>query len=170
MATQVKRAYVPWRFKARANGRVDLYLYGDIADTAVGKNDVTALKFHEDLVALGDVSEIHVRINSGGGSVEAAVAMYNELKRHPARKVAHVDALAASAATLIMVACDEIIMAANARIMIHNPYAAARGNAADFLAAAEQLSDARDIMADAYCERSKLPRDEIVAMMDEERR
>lgn len=143
-------------------------MYGDIADTAFGKNDVTAKCFHDDLQSLGDVSVLNVRINSGGGSVWAAIAMYNELKRHSARKVARIDALAASAATLVMVACDEVIMSSNARIMIHNPTSDVEGDAAAFRSAARLLSDARGILADAYTARTKRPRNDIIAMMDAE--
>jgi len=158
----------PWKIEIRANGSADLFLYGDIVDAATGRSDVTAKRFSDDLKQLGETTELTLRINSAGGSVWAAIAMYNELRRHPARKIAQIDALAASAATLVMMACDEIVMSANARIMIHNPISGLEGDAAAFMTRGKMLLGAGDVMADAYCEKTRLTREEIVAMMDAE--
>lgn len=94
---------------------------------------------------------IHVRLNSPGGDVPDGVAIYNALRAHSARIVVHVDALAASIASLIAMAGDEILMAANAFLMIHNVWGITIGNAADHRAMATVLDKMdQEILLSAY--------------------
>ena len=80
-----------WRFQNVTGGRAELLLYGDISDSTWWGDEVTPKQFAEDLDKLGAVSEITVRINSGGGDVFAAQAIGNLLEQHQANVVAHID-------------------------------------------------------------------------------
>jgi ATP-dependent protease ClpP protease subunit len=106
----------------------------------------TVSQFDEAVKALGPVSEIEMNLYSGGGSVFVALAMHNILVRHPARIVANIDGFAGSAATILMLAADEIRMPDNAYLMIHNASMMAWGDHRTMLKAAEDLRKwSRDI-------------------------
>ncbi|MCH5195936.1 MAG: Clp protease ClpP, partial [Oscillospiraceae bacterium] len=114
-----------WDFKASAqtssggnSAEAELILYGDISQTSWWGDEVTPKQFDSDLAALGDVDEIVVRINSGGGDVFAANAIYTRLKDHKARITVKIDGWAASAATIIAMAGDTIQIPANGVFMI----------------------------------------------------
>lgn len=83
-----------WKFQNVAGGRAELLLYGDISDSTWWGDEVTPKQFAEDLDKLGAVSEITVRINSGGGDVFAAQTIGNLLEQHPANVVARIDGCA----------------------------------------------------------------------------
>ena len=102
---------------------------------------VSASEFRTDLKALGDgVSTINLHINSPGGDVYEALAIMNTLRQHPAKVVCTVDGLAASSAGFIAVgAADELIVAQNAEIMAHLPWAMVVGDAADMRKTADDL-------------------------------
>jgi ATP-dependent protease ClpP protease subunit len=103
-----------WSFVAAADNKpAELILYGDISSYSWWGDEVTPQQFNDDLIALGDVSEIVVRINSGGGDVFAANAIYTRLKDHKAKIIVKVDGWAASAATIIAMAGDTIQIPAN---------------------------------------------------------
>ena len=79
-----------WKFQNVAGDRAELLLYGDISDSTWWGDEVTPKQFAEDLDKLGAVSEITVRINSGGGDVFAAQAIGNQLEQHPAAVTAKI--------------------------------------------------------------------------------
>lgn len=115
-----------WRFRnsAESGGDAELILYGSISSESWWGDEVTPKKFSDDLKALGDIPALTVRINSGGGDVFAAFAIYNRLLslRNSGVKVsAVVDGWAASAATVICMAADRISIPAAAMFMIHDP-------------------------------------------------
>ena len=100
-----------WKFQNVAGGRAELLLYGDISDSTWWGDEVTPKQFAEDLDKLGAVSEITVRINSGGGDVFAAQTIGNLLEQHPANVVARIDGLCASSATIVACHCDRVVAA-----------------------------------------------------------
>ena len=103
-------------FTARASGGVaELTIYDEI-----GSYGVPAKTFIDEMKSLGDISELTLRINSPGGSVFDGIAIYNALKRHPAKVIVTVEGLAASIASVILCAGDEVVMPKNALIMIHD--------------------------------------------------
>ncbi|PCJ18011.1 MAG: hypothetical protein COB02_11825 [Candidatus Cloacimonadota bacterium] len=112
--------------------------------------------------------DITVRINSLGGDVFEAAAIYNLLKEHDGKVTIKIDSIAASAASVIAMAGDEIIIPLNAMIMIHNPWTFAYGESADFLKTAERLDKIRQTIANVYVEKSNASEKEIFEMMDEE--
>lgn len=99
-----------WSFRdaAEENAAPELILYGDIASETWWGDEVTPRQFTEELNALGSVPEIVVRINSGGGDVFAANAIYTRLKDNPAKITVKIDGWAASAATIVAMAGDVI--------------------------------------------------------------
>lgn len=111
---------------------------------------------------------IHLRINSPGGSVFAARAMEQALRDHSAKIVVHIDGLAASAATFIAMAGDEIIMSKGALFMIHNAWTGLWGNAEDLRKEADLLDKIDGTLADTYSERTGKDKEAIAAWMTAE--
>jgi ATP-dependent protease ClpP protease subunit len=136
-------------------------IYGDIGFWGISAADVLAK-----LRAVPADGTIQLRINSGGGDVFEAIAIYNDLMAHPAKVTATVTGVAASAASLICMAADDIAMGPGSKLMIHNAWCMGRGNANDFDALARDLRMVDASMAEAYAARCGKPVDELAAMMD----
>jgi ATP-dependent Clp protease protease subunit len=111
---------------------------------------------------------INLRINSPGGSVTEAAAMLAALDEHPARIEVDVDGLAASAASVVMMAGDHIRVATNGLVMIHNPHALAMGDAGEMRRMAELLDKVREQILDAYKRKSKMTKAQLSKAMDAE--
>lgn len=144
----------------------EILLYGVVGDWW---DDLEA-KTLVPLIADGS-DDINVRINSPGGYVMEGLAILNALAaaRAAGRKVTcHIDGLAASMASVIAMVGDEIIMAENALMMIHNPWEVAVGDAAELRRAADRLDTIRDQLVGIYSKRTGLSRDELVPMLDAE--
>ena len=110
-----------WQFRNLADDdqKAELLLYGDISERSWWEDAATPKRFADDLAALGDVKEITVYINSGGGDVFAAQAIGNMLERNAATVTAHIDGLCASAATIVACHADKVVAAADGSYMIH---------------------------------------------------
>ena len=142
----------------------ELRIYDDI-----GFWGTTAKAFVNELDAVAkDADEILVAVNSGGGDVFDGFAIYNALRRYSGKVTARVDGIAASAASLVVMAGDTIVMPENAMMMIHNAWTIAAGDAAALRKTAELLDKTRDGIVAAYRNKCGLTDDEIVAMMDAE--
>lgn len=116
---------------------------------------VSATEFTDALDALpGNVTEIRLHINSPGGEVFQAVTILNALRRHPARVVAVVDGIAASAASFLAVGADETIMAKNSTLMIHDAWGICVGNASDMRGYADRLDKVSDTVASVYADKA----------------
>ncbi|MDD5037658.1 MAG: Clp protease ClpP [Methylococcaceae bacterium] len=146
----------------------ELLLYGLISNSSWWGDEVTPKQFHEDLQALGDIDTLNIYINSDGGDVFAAKAIYSMLKRHTAQKVVYVDGLAASAAADVAMVGDRIIMPKNAMMMIHRGWTIALGNKNDFQKIAEELALIDQTRIAVYQEKTGLAEKEIVALLDAE--
>jgi ATP-dependent Clp endopeptidase proteolytic subunit ClpP len=113
--------------------------------------------------------DVVVRIHSPGGSVSDGVAIYNALARHPGKKTVHIDGLAASMASYIMLAAGRLVMAANARVMLHEPRMDVEAGAVDdFESGAERLRAVRQIMIDGYAARSRKSADTVAGWLAKE--
>ena len=159
-----------WQVKNEVNGNSEILLYGPIAgESSWWGDEVTPRSFAEDLESLGG-KDVTVRINSGGGDVFAAHAIHNQLVAYKGRVTVVIDGLAASAATIIAVAGDRIIMPSNALFMIHNPAIGLSDyyGADELLKAAEALNTIKDSIVAAYRKRCKASAEELAAMMDAE--
>ena len=157
-----------WKFAAAAdNQAAELILYGDISSYSWWGDEITPQQFSDDLRALGDVSEIVVRINSGGGDVFAAVAIFTRLKSHKAKITVVIDGWAASAATIIAMAGDVIKIPAAASFMIHDPAMGVMGyfGEEEFAKFAEELTVTKNCIINAYMLKTGKSREEISELM-----
>ena len=133
---------------------------------AIGSFDVNAKQFVDELKEI-NADTINLRINSPGGSVIDGNAMFNALQRHPAKVITHIDGLAASMASVIAMAGDEVHMADNALLMIHNPWTFSMGDADELRADADLLDKMSASILSSYG-RSQYEVDELKNLMDEE--
>ena len=133
---------------------------------AIGSFDVNAKQFVDELKGI-NADTINLRINSPGGSVIDGNAMFNALQRHPAKVITHIDGLAASMASVIAMAGDEVHMADNALLMIHNPWTFSMGDADELRADADLLDKMSASILSSYG-RSQYEAEELKNLMDEE--
>ena len=147
------------------NGRT-LFLNGTIADESWYDDDVTPQLFKNDLYA--DSGDVTVWLNSPGGDCVAAAQIYNMLKEYPGNITIKIDGIAASAASLIAMAGDEVLMSPVSMMMIHNPMTAAIGNADEMQKAAAMLDEVKDSIINAYELKTGLTRAKLSHLMDDE--
>lgn len=159
-----RRKAEPYQIKAKAD-RAEIYIYDTIGDSWDG---TTGKQFAADLKALGDVSALDIYINSPGGSVFDGISIYNVLIRHKARKMVCIDGLAASIASVIAMAGDEIVIAENGMMMIHDPWGIAAGGPDDFRRMADMLDKVKGTILDTYVRKTGGDADEIERMMSAE--
>lgn len=141
-----------YRMRAQG-GRGEVWLYGLIGLDFWG-DGVTAKQFADDLKKLGNVSTIDLRLNSDGGVVTDARAMYNLLVEHKAKVHVHIDGIAASAASFLAMAGDEIEIAEGGFVMIHNAYGVTKGQAEDHRRMADVLDAMNGTIRKTYCART----------------
>lgn len=143
----------------------EIFLYDDIGPAYYGMIDAGSV-----IAALGQMTGrlVKLRLNSAGGSVDDAVAIYNAAKRHPGGVNTYVDSLAASAASHIAQAGQRRFIAANGRLMLHNPWTFAIGNAAGLRKTADVLDVYSASMVGDYVSRSGRTEEDIKAILAEE--
>ncbi|MDC4242479.1 Clp protease ClpP [Clostridium tertium] len=153
----------------------ELYFYGDIVSDSWGKwcdEDKCPQDVLEILNSIDENRDLNIYINSGGGSVYAGLAIYNQLKRKKCNKTVRVDGLAASIASVIMLAGDKVIIPKTAQTMIHDPWMGIWGgfNAAEFRKMADDLDACCETILNVYSENLKegVNIDDIRTMMHEE--
>ena len=171
MPTKKKRpapAAHDW-FKVRAQGeaRAELSIFGDIGEDWWAEESNTAKSVVEKLKALGDVTDLTVRINSYGGSVADGLAIYNALRRHPASVSVVVEGVAVSIASLIAMAGDSVEMPANTLMMIHAPWGGAIGNAKEMREMADVLDKYSEAMASSYATKTGKAHEEMLALLSD---
>lgn len=131
-----------------AADKAEILLYDVIGEDMFG--GISARAFAEELGRAKSVKQIDVRINSPGGDAFAGITMHNLLRSHPANVTTFVDGLAASAASIVAVAGDQVEMASNAMMMIHRAWTIAMGNAQDFEKQAHLLNTIDGTLAETY--------------------
>jgi len=152
-----------YRVQARGNA-AEILIYDEI-----GLFGISAKNFIADLKALEsmNVAEITLGINSPGGECFDGIAIYNALKRYPAKITGRVDGVAASVASVILMAADKIVMPDNSMQMIHNPWGGAIGDAEDMRDFADALDKIKIAILAAYRRTGKSD-EELSAIMDAE--
>jgi ATP-dependent protease ClpP protease subunit len=151
------------RLKVRALAdEAEILLYDEI-----GFWGVTAEEFRRELDAL-TAATVHVRINSPGGSVFDGLAIYNALREHDAHIITHVDGLAASMASLVALAGDEVRMSENAFYMIHDPWTITIGDAKQLRKDAALLDKIGGTAAEAYRAKTKAAIEQVQEWMSAE--
>jgi ATP-dependent protease ClpP protease subunit len=157
-----------YRFRAEAGDEpasAELLLFSVIGDWE-DMGETSAKGFASDLAKVpSSVKRLDIHINSPGGSVAEANAIYSRLADHRSQKVVYIDGLAASAASIIAMVGHKIYIRANANMMIHLPSALAMGNADDMRTVAAALDSVTESMINVYSKRTKLDRDEIRSLM-----
>lgn len=152
--------------QAAANDDNTISIY-DVIGSDGWSEGITAKRVAGALRAIGS-RDVVVNINSPGGDVFEGIAIYNLLRDHPHNVTVRVVGLAASAASLIAMAGDEIQMARSGFMMIHNVWVIAMGNRHDLRAAAEWIEPFDDALADVYAARTGGDKAVMAALMDKE--
>lgn len=156
--------------------KAELYFYGDIVSDSWSawwtEEDKCPQDVSDFLKELDNSKDIDIYINSGGGSVFAGIAIYSMLNRHNGKKIVHVDGLAASIASVIALAGDEIIIPKYSTFMIHNPLMFLFGgyNAKDLNEIIGALDSCKESILNIYMDHVKegVTREEISEFMDQE--
>ena len=160
-----------WNFVDNGDS-AELQLFGTIESEESWWDDdcVTYRNFIEELNGLGKKKAINVSINSAGGDVFAANAIYTALKMNAATVTGTIMGICASAATIVLMACDNRRIAKNAILMAHNPSVSLWGSyqADDLIKLAEVTNTVKKSIIAAYMERLDKTEDEIGELMDAE--
>lgn len=153
----------------KKNGTAEIFLYGDIGENIWGEG-ISAKQVADEVQRLGGVDTICLNINSPGGIVWDGLAIYNTFKKHKARVVVSIDGLAASIASIVAMSGDEINIAENAFMMIHNPWVYTSGFSEDLRKTAEQLDLVASELRDTYWRRAggTTSKEAFAALMDAE--
>ena len=163
-------ATIPNRgFSAQAkDGKGEILIYEQIGLSWWDGSGISAKQFAESLKALGDVTTIDIRINSPGGDVSEADAIYSQLLQCNAKTNVFIDGLAASCASYIAMAGDTIAIAEHGKIMIHNAWGIVLGNAAELRKAADVLGVFDTAIRTIYVKRTGQSDSQIKNLMAEE--
>ncbi|WP_232305479.1 head maturation protease, ClpP-related [Bacillus toyonensis] len=145
--------------------KVVAYMHGVVGAGWWG--DINAKKTREMFDNI-DADEIELHIHSGGGDAFEGIAICNYLRSHKAKVTAVVDGLAASAASLIAMGADKIIMPSNTTMMVHRASTYAYGNADNLEKQAKMLRDVDDALIQTYRNRFNGEFHELEALLDNE--
>lgn len=148
-----------------AGGRV-LRLEGPIDEESFWGDEVTPKAFREELEA--DSGDITVWINGPGGNVFAAAEIYTMLRDYQGAVTVKIDAIAASAASVIAMAGNKVLMSPVAMLMIHDPSTIAMGNARDMEKAISTLNEVKESIINAYAFKTGLTHSRIAKLMENE--
>ena len=143
-----------------------LFLNGTIAEESWFDDDVTPRQFKEELNS--GTGNIILWINSPGGDCIAAAQIYNMLTEYPGRVTVKIDGIAASAASVIAMAGDEVLMSPVSTMMIHNPATIAFGDHMDMQKAIDMLNEVKESIINAYVLKTGLSRSRLSHLMDAE--
>lgn len=147
----------------------ELFIYGDIVDMAWWDDDVSANDIRKKLDET-NAKTINVHINSLGGDTFTGLAIYNLLKAKSktSKIITYVDAIAASAASIIAMAGDKVIMPSNTLMMIHNCWTLGIGNANELRKVASDMDKIMDAVIQCYLSKISITEDELKTLLDEE--
>lgn len=153
-------------------GILNMYVYGRITSTSHwffgSDSDVVTSHFIEDLKKHPNAKRINVYINSPGGDVFAAAAIYNQLRSHDAEVHSYIDGLGASAAVGLAMGADTVHMSRSSLIMIHNPKTGAEGEVKDLQRGINVLEKVKSTLINIYDEKTDLGAEKLAALMDNE--
>lgn len=144
-----------------AKDTAEILIYDEIGSWGIGAKDfITAFP--------KNATNVVISMNSAGGDVFDGLAIFNHLLNSPAKVTVKIDGLAASIASVIAMAGDEVIMAENAMMMIHNPWTLSVGTAADMRKSADLLDKTKKGLVNAYTMRTGMSDEEVSVLMDAE--
>lgn len=146
-------------------GRV-LRLEGPIDEDSIWSDGVTPKQFREELYA--EDGDVTIWINSPGGNVFAAAEVYTMIRDYPSTVTVKIDAIAASAASVVAMAGDCVMMSPVAMIMVHDPMTIAMGNARAMEKAITTLNEVKESILNAYVAKTGLSRNKVAKLMSDE--
>lgn len=152
-----------YKIQNKGNECLDVSLHDEI-----GLWGVSASDFISDLRANKNAKSINLSIHSPGGNMLDGFAIYNALNSHNAKVFAKVEGIAASAASMVLMAADVIEMPEDAFLMIHNPFGGAVGGSDDLREYADIMDKLKDSAVNIYVKKTGLPHEEISEMMSAE--
>ena len=155
-----------WNFSETEQGERQLRLEGPIDSDNIWGDSVTPQDFRDELNS-GE-GDLTVWINSPGGSVFAAAEIYTMLKDYKGKVTVKIDALAASAASVVAMAGDRVLISPVALIMVHDPMTVAMGNAKDMEKVITTLNEIKESIINAYRAKTGLSRGKIAQLMEDE--
>nr|DAK88971.1 MAG TPA: Putative ATP dependent Clp protease [Caudoviricetes sp.] len=163
-----------FEIKNLSENTAEIRIYGTITKWAWEEyGEVSSANFAKELQKLKNVSHINLRVNSPGGDVFEASAIYNLLKDfakvNNIQITGYIDGLAASAASFLVLCASKVVMGTGALYMIHNPLSSAYGNVEKLKKQIELLDTVKEAILDIYCSKSKLSREEISEKMNNEK-
>ena len=148
-----------------SGGRV-LRLEGPIDEESIWSDGVTPKQFREELYA--EDGDVTIWINSPGGNVFAAAEVYTMIRDYPGTVTVKIDAIAASAASVVAMAGERVMMSPVAMIMVHDPMTIAMGNARAMEKAITTLNEVKESIINAYVAKTGLSRNKVAKLMTDE--
>lgn len=167
---RTKPGVAPPNFDVRnlGGGKAAIFIYDDIGPSWAGM--IGAETVRDELADLGNVKEIDLHINSRGGSVAEATAIYNIIKDHAAKVVSWIDGIAASSAGWVAMAGDVVKIAENGYLMLHDPTNLVSGDASDLRKEADVLDQVKASIARTFAARTGMKQATVENMMSAETR
>ena len=146
-------------------GRV-LRLEGPIDEESIWSDGVTPKQFRDELYA--EDGDVTIWINSPGGNVFAAAEVYTMIRDYPGTVTVKIDAIAASAASVVAMAGDCVLVSPVAMLMLHDPMTIAMGNARAMEKAITTLNEVKESIINAYVAKTGLSRNKVAKLMSDE--
>lgn len=157
-----------WNIKDEENGEPQVEFYGPISEYSWFGDEITPRMFKEDLYSKGKGGPVTVHIDSPGGAVDAASTIRAIMMDYPGDVTVKIDGLCASAAVLVAMAGDKVLMQESGYMMIHDPWTVAIGGSEDMKAAVKLLDEVKAGIVDCYETRTQLGRLKLEKMMSDE--
>lgn len=148
-----------YSIKAKSSIEGEIFIYEDVGDSFFG--GITAKQFADDLKGLGSVKTINLHINSSGGDVFDGLAIYRLLVENEAKVISFIDGLAASIASVIAMAGNEIRISQSGFLMVHEAWGRVIGNSTDMMEMAAILEKTTNSVADVYIKRTKKKKEKV---------
>jgi ATP-dependent Clp protease protease subunit len=147
----------------------DIFIYGAIVDDGWKwyETEITPMDFKTELDKTKDRKTLNLYVNSPGGNVFAGMAIYHMLDRHSANKIGHVDGIAASISSVILMACNKILCPKTAMMLVHKPMGGLLGyfNADQLLEIASELDKVQVPIVEAYIKKTGMKSEKIIEVM-----
>ena len=155
-----------WNWIRNSEGERTLRLEGPIDEDSVWGDEITPKAFRAELEE--DAGDITVWICSPGGNVFAAAEIYTMLREYPGTVTVKIDSIAASAASVVAMAGDRVLMSPTGMLMIHDPSTIAMGNSEDMRKAIDVLNEVKESIINAYMAKTGLSHARIANLMSNE--
>lgn len=156
-----------FRVDNKAADEATIYLYGAIVSDNYWGDAIAAIDFVKELAAV-TAKTIHLRIDSPGGEVFAGQSMAQAIREHSANVIAHIDGLAASAASWVALAADEVVISPGGMVMIHQAQGIAIGNSGDLRETADLLDKIDAVLVAGYAQETAQSENQITDWMTAE--